>query len=185
MTLDSLRVNEPWLLVLMGITGDAAEVMYAPGLARAWQQKLVHPQTAIVGVAPDLWKGKKWTEADVKAHIRKGTGIKSDQEWTALGLEESIFFKPGDVTDSSSYLALKESLQKLDEERQTEGRRMFVMSLPPQLIKVVVLNLAENGMLDDPDKNIVFIDKPFGASYQGAVELRSLLESEIVSAAVA
>ncbi len=182
MDLDSIRINERWLLVLMGITGDAAETMYAPGLAKAWQQKLIHPETAIVGVAPQEWKGKKWTEADVKAHIRKGTGIKSDEEWMALGLEESIFFKPGDVTDSSSYPALKEFLQKLDDERQIEGRRIFILSLPPQILKVVFLNLVENGMLDDPDKNIVFIDKPFGASYQGALELKELLESELIPA---
>ena len=181
MDLDSIRINEPWLLVLMGVTGDAAETMYAPGLAKAWQQKLVHPQTAIVGVAPQEWKGKKWTEADVKAHIRKGTGVKSDEEWAALGLEESIFFKPGDVTDSNSYPDLKKFLQKLDEERQTEGRRLFILSLPPQLLKTVISNLA-NGMLDDPDKNIVFIDKPFGASYQGALELKELLESELIPA---
>lgn len=182
MTTDSIRVTEPWLLVLIGITGDAAQTMYAPGLAKAWQQKLVHSQTAIVGVAPDSWKGKKWTEADVKSHVRKGTGIKSDREWMAL--EQSIFFKPGDVTDSSSYQDLKEFLQKLDGQRQTEGRRLFILSLPPQLLKKVILNLAENGMLDDPDKNIVFIDKPFGASYQGAVELKKLLESELIPAVV-
>jgi glucose-6-phosphate 1-dehydrogenase len=182
MDFDSIRVNEPWLLVLMGITGDAAETMYAPGLAKAWQQKLVHPQTAIVGVAPEEWKGKKWTEADVKAHIRKGSGIKSEEEWTALGLENSIFFKPGDVTDSSSYPALKEFLQKLDEERQTEGRRLFILSLPPQLLKTVILNLAENGMLDDPDKNIVFVDKPWGPHLQGALDLRELVESELIPA---
>ena len=181
MDLDSIRINEPWQLVIYGITGDAAETMYAPGLGKAWQQKLVHPQTAIVGVAPQEWKGKKWTEADVKAHIRKGTGIKSDEEWTSLNLEQSIFFKPGDVTDSSSYPDLKKFLQKLDEERQTEGRRLFILSLPPQLLKTVISNLA-NGMLDDPDKNIVFIDKPFGASYQGALELKELLESELIPA---
>lgn len=185
MTVDSIRVKEPWLLVLMGITGDAAETMYAPGLAKAWQQKLVHPQTAIVGVAPDEWKGKKWTETDVKAHIRKGTGIKSDEEWVTLGLEESIFFRPGNVTDSNSYPDLKEFLQKLDGERQTEGRRLFILSLPPQLLKTVILNLAENGMLDDFEKNVVFLDKPFGANYQGSVELKTLLESELVFAAVA
>jgi len=182
MDLDSLRINVPWLLVLMGCSGDAAQQMYGSGLALAWQQKLVHPQTAIVGVAPQEWKGKKWTEADVKAHIRKGTGIKSDEEWAALGLEESIFFRPGDVTDSSSYPDLKAFLQKLDEERQIEGRRLLILSLPPKLLKIVVLNLAENGMLDDPDKNIVFIDKPFGASYQGALELKELLESELIPA---
>jgi len=182
MDLDSLRINVPWLLVLMGATGDAAETMYAPGLAKAWQQKLVHSQTAIVGVAPQEWKGKKWTEADVKAHIRKGTGVKSDEEWAALGLEESIFFKPLDVTDSNSYPDLKEFLQKLDEERKIEGRLLLILSLPPNLLKIVVLNLAENGMLDDPDKNIVFIDKPFGASYQGALELKELLESELIPA---
>jgi glucose-6-phosphate 1-dehydrogenase len=182
MDLDCIRINEPWALVIYGISGDAAQVMYAPGLAKAWQQTLIHPQTAIVGVAPEEWKGKKWTEADVKAHIRKGTGIKSDEEWAALGLEESIFFKPLDVTDSNSYPDLKEFLQKLDEERQTEGRRLFILSLPPQLLKTVILNLAENGMLDDPDKNVVFIDKPFGASYQGALELKELLESELIPA---
>jgi|GEM_PF-4382673 len=178
----SLEVNQPWLLVLMGITGDAAETMYAPGLAKAWQQKLIHPQTAIVGVAPDKWKGKKWTEADVKAHIRKGTGIKSNEEWATLGLEESIFFKPLDVTDSSSYPALNEYLQILDEERQTEGQRLFILSLPPQLLKTVISNLAKNGMLDDSDKKIIFIDKPFGESYQGALELKELLESELILA---
>jgi glucose-6-phosphate 1-dehydrogenase len=174
----SLAVSEPWVIAFFGGSGDAAMRMYGPGLYRAYQQELISPKTAIVGIAPKIWAGREWDSDEFRAHIRKGVeefggGTGSPEKWTQF--EKSLLFYPGDINDFNSYRHLKEFLAGIDEERGTAGRRLFVLSLPPKLIKTAVVELAANAMLDDAEKVRIWIDKPAGANYQDACELREIL----------
>lgn len=181
--MNSITVRDPWNIVLLGITGDAAQRMYAGGLFKAYSQALIDPDTFIIGVAPEFWK-KKWDEKEVKSHIRYGVenfggGIKAEQEYQTF--QSRLKWFPGNVCDSSFYKDFKPYLADLATQNGSENQTLWILSLPPQLLIKVIENLLANDLVNEGTR--IFIDKPFGANYADSEALKKAIKRPILVAA--
>ena len=76
---------------------------------------------------------------------------------------------------------LTQRLDELDEQRGTQGNRLFYMSTPPSFFGPIVKNLGESGLAKPkfPGKSWtrVVIEKPFGHDLDSARELNRLVMS--------
>ena len=82
------------------------------------------------------------------------------------------------------YAQLAKELAALDKTWNTPARRIFYLAVPPQLIETIVARLGEVGLVSDPRRTRVVIEKPFGHDLDSAVRLnrlllKSLAESQI------
>ena len=55
----------------------------------------------------------------------------------------------------------------------------YFLSVPPERYGNAVVNLKETGLLDDPDRSRVVIEKPFGYDFKSAGRLQSVVERHL------
>ncbi|MFM8005372.1 MAG: glucose-6-phosphate dehydrogenase, partial [Dolichospermum sp.] len=71
---------------------------------------------------------------------------------------------------------LKTLLAELDEKRGTRGNRMFYLSVAPNFFPEAIKQLGLAGMLEDPDKQRLVIEKPFGRDLASAQNLNQVVQ---------
>ena len=55
----------------------------------------------------------------------------------------------------------------------------YFLSVPPERYENAIVNLKEAGLLDDPERSRVVIEKPFGYDYKSAHHLQSVVERHL------
>lgn len=167
------------LILLFGATGDLAKRKLYPSLFSLFEKGLLSERFAIVGVARRLngdEEYRNWVRDSVVTF-----GERSDR------LEEFVshfYYQSHDVSDSASYIQLKELVDKLDKEYQLDGNRVFYLAMSPEFFGTVAEHLKKDGLTDTKGFKRLVIEKPFGHDLQSAVELnkrirKAFLEEEI------
>jgi glucose-6-phosphate 1-dehydrogenase len=110
----------------------------------------------------------------VKAHAR--TPFRQEV-WERLN--EGIRFVQGAFDDDDAFVTLKQTLDKLDEERGTGGNHAFYLSIPPKAFPTVCEQLSKSGLArPEGDRwSRVVIEKPFGHDLQSAKSLNQVVNS--------
>src|SRR4051794_36767688 len=113
------------LIMIFGATGDLAIRKLFPSLYRLFQKGKLD-KFAVVGVAR-----RPLSTEDFQRSVK-------DSVLTALGQKEKIdefishfYYQSHDVADSSSYLALKDLAEKIDEQYELDGNRIFYLAMAP------------------------------------------------------
>ena len=93
-----------------------------------------------------------------------------------------LHYQPVDYEDVASFVALAGYLKQLDNDKKTEGNRVFYLAVPPMPCETVAGHLEKAGLAGDKrDGNgwsRIVVEKPFGRDLETAVTLnRSLRES--------
>ena len=168
------RTPEPQIIVIFGASGDLTQRKLVPALYKLRQNRRIPPETTIVGVAR-----RDWSDDFFREHMREGIEEFSD----GIGIEElwqdfsqGLFYCPGDIDNPESYQKLKELLSELDGKRGTRGNRMFYLSVSPKFFPEAIQQLGGAGMLDDPIKTRLVIEKPFGRDLGSARNLNRVVQ---------
>ncbi len=172
--LQQQRTPDPQIIVIFGASGDLTQRKLVPALYKLRRDRRISPETTIVGVAR-----RDWSDDFFREHMREGIEQFSD----GIGVEElwqdfaqGLFYCPGDIDNQESYQKLKELLSELDEKRGTRGNRMFYLSVSPKFFPEAIQQLGATGMIEDPAKTRLVIEKPFGRDLGSAQSLNRVVQ---------
>ncbi|MFP3712087.1 glucose-6-phosphate dehydrogenase [Puerhibacterium sp. TATVAM-FAB25] len=169
------RIAGPSGLVIFGVTGDLSRKKLMPAVYDLANRGLLPPGFALTGFARRDWADQDFAEIvhdAVKQHARTPF-----RESTWRQLAEGIRFVQGSFDDDDAFDRLRQTVEKLDEERGTNGNHAFYLSVPPSAFPVVCRQLQEHG-LSTPQEGAwrrVVIEKPFGHDLESARELDAVV----------
>ncbi|CAD5966686.1 glucose-6-phosphate dehydrogenase [Planktothrix agardhii] len=154
------RIPEPQILVIFGASGDLTQRKLVPALYQMKLERKLPPEITIVGVAR-----REWSHDFFREHLREGVeafggGLYSQALWDDFA--QGIFYCSGNMDEPESYQKLKAFLGEIDELRHTRGNRVFYLSVAPRFFAEAIQQLGGAGMLPDPKKQRLVIEKPFG-----------------------
>ncbi|HEY9622606.1 MAG TPA: glucose-6-phosphate dehydrogenase [Crinalium sp.] len=167
------RIPEPQILVIFGASGDLTQRKLVPALYQMKQERKLPPELTIVGVAR-----RDWDHDFFRNHMREGVeefggGLGSEDVWNDFA--KGLFYCSGDIDNPDSYQKLKAFLRELDDQRGTRGNRVFYLSVAPRFFGEAAQQLGGAGMLDDPKKTRLVIEKPFGRDLASAQVLNQVV----------
>ena len=137
-------------IVIFGATGDLCKKKLIPALYKLWEKDLLPPNFVITGSArreptPQQWKESLGDYPEEFLHHL-------DYICTDLDMPETLAHLPNYLHDNTYFL-----------------------SVPPERYENAIINLKEAGLLNDPERSRVVIEKPFGRDYKSADHLQSVV----------
>ncbi|WP_036478158.1 glucose-6-phosphate dehydrogenase [Myxosarcina sp. GI1] len=168
------RTTEPSIIVIFGASGDLTQRKLIPAIYKLKQENRLAPEMTIVGVAR-----RDWSHDYFREHLRQGIeefgdGIRNEDFWK--GFAEGVFYCSGNMDEPESYEKLKQFLAELDGKRGTRGNRIFYLAVSPKFFKPALKQLGAAGMLADPMKQRIVIEKPFGKDLSSAQSLNRAVQ---------
>ncbi len=137
-------------LVIFGATGDLCRRKLIPALNNLYKKNLLPESYKIIGAARREHTRQSWLES-LDAYYEAGLSLKMDYHQCDLANVDSLRSIP--VTDDMT----------------------FFLSVPPDRYVDAIVNLKAAGLLNDPERTRVVIEKPFGADIQSANHLQSVV----------
>jgi glucose-6-phosphate 1-dehydrogenase len=158
-------------MVIFGASGDLTRRKLIPALYDLATQRRLPMEFAVVGVSRTGMTHEDFREKLHDALEEHRSGQVSEDVWESFS--KSIFYLPGDSKKPETYEELKDFLGRLDDERGTEGNRIYYLSSSPSLFPTIVEHLGEAGMNREEDGAYarLVVEKPFGRDLRSAREL--------------
>ncbi|NJR49140.1 MAG: glucose-6-phosphate dehydrogenase [Leptolyngbyaceae cyanobacterium CSU_1_3] len=171
--LQQQRIPPPNVIVFFGASGDLTKRKLVPALYKLKRERQLPPEVTIVGVAR-----REWSDDYFREQMREGIeefsdGVGSDLVWQDFA--QGLFYCPGDIDNAEGYQKLKERLEEIDQIRGTRGNRVFYLAVAPKFFPEAIKQLGAAGMLDDPRKTRLVIEKPFGRDLSSAQALNRVV----------
>lgn len=160
--------NQKAVFIIFGGSGDLAYRKLYPALYQLYSKNYLNDHFAVIGTARRPWTDEYYQEIimDSIADIKK-----SDQE--AKEFASHFRYKSHNVKDSENYSALCTLANELDEEYETEGNRVFYLSVAPHFFGTITSYIREKNLLSDHGFNRLIIEKPFGINYENSNKLNN------------
>ncbi|MBC6471462.1 MAG: glucose-6-phosphate dehydrogenase [Hormoscilla sp. GM102CHS1] len=167
------RMPEPQILVIFGASGDLTQRKLVPALYQMMLEHKLPPELTIVGVARRDWSHEYFREQMRIGVEEFGGGLGREEVWSRFA--KGLFYCSGNIDKPESYQKLKAFLGELDEQRGTRGNRVFYLSVAPRFFGEATQQLGSAGMLRDPRKQRLVIEKPFGRDLGSAQVLNRIV----------
>ena len=152
------RVITPQCIVIFGASGDLTHRKLVPALFELFRQRRLPSEFAVLGCARRPWSDtdfrQKMAEAladDIRDH---------PSAWEQFS--QGLFYEPVDLQQADHLVRLASRLEAIDRLRATRGNRTFYLSVSPEFYGSGCRALAGAGLLADPERSRVVIEKPFG-----------------------
>ncbi|MBV5260107.1 glucose-6-phosphate dehydrogenase [Synechococcus moorigangaii CMS01] len=169
------RTPDPLIIVIFGASGDLTQRKLVPSLYALKKDNLLPPELTIVGVARRDWSDDYFREQMRQGIEEFSDGIGSEELWQNFAA--GLFYCSGNMDDPDSYQKLKILLEELDQQRGTRGNRVFYLAVSPKFFPPGIKNLGAAGMLNDPIKHRLVIEKPFGKDLSSAQVLNNVVRN--------
>jgi glucose-6-phosphate 1-dehydrogenase len=88
-----------------------------------------------------------------------------------------MFYEPVDLQKPEDVVKLGGRLEEIDRQRATRSNRTFYLSVSPKFYAGGCRALADAGLLKDPQRSRVVIEKPFGRDYGSAQSLNKVVQA--------
>jgi glucose-6-phosphate 1-dehydrogenase len=99
------------------------------------------------------------------------------QVWDSFA--EGLYFQKADFSDPSSYDDLAKLLEQVDEQRGTQGNRLFYLATPPTVFSEIVEQVGKSKLVtpkaSGPEWTRIVVEKPFGRDLESAKALNAEL----------
>ncbi|MBD1869775.1 glucose-6-phosphate dehydrogenase [Oculatella sp. FACHB-28] len=167
------RIPEPQILVIFGASGDLTQRKLVPAIYQMKLERKLPPELTIVGVAR-----REWSHDFFREHLREGVeqfggGLGAEAAWEDFA--KGLYYCASDIDNPAGYQKLKAFLSELDEKRGTRGNRVFYLSVAPRFFAEAAQQLGNAGMLSEPHKQRLVIEKPFGRDLGSAQVLNRVV----------
>ncbi|WP_035323463.1 glucose-6-phosphate dehydrogenase [Peribacillus kribbensis] len=156
--------------MIFGATGDLAHRKLFPSLYRLHKKGRLSERFAVLGVARRSLTQEEFRES-VKKSISSALGEHAELE----DFVSHFYYQSHDVTDSGSYIQLRELANQLDEQYSLEGNRLFYLAMAPEFFGTIGDHLKSDGLTDTTGYKRLVIEKPFGHDFESAQELNTRL----------
>jgi glucose-6-phosphate 1-dehydrogenase len=164
----------PITLVIFGASGDLTARKLVPSLYNLDRKRRLPDDLRIVGVSRTPFTDEAFRDKLAPAAKEFVKGEWSAESWDRFAAR--IHYVAGDAASASGLDALKADLDKA--EAGTPGRRLFYLSVSPELYGPIATRLDEEGMAKPPSADAwrrLIIEKPFGRDRATAEALNKTL----------
>jgi len=168
------RTPEPLILVIFGASGDLTIRKLVPAIYHLKQQRRLPPELTIVGVARRPWSHDYFREQMREGVEKFSVGVGAEPIWQNFA--EGLYYQSLDMSNLEDYRKLDEFLSQLDKERGTRGNRVFYLAVSPNYFTDAIEKLGQAGMIKDPNKTRLVIEKPFGRDLASCQDLNRVVQ---------
>ena len=141
-------------LVIFGATGDLCKKKLIPALYKLWEKEFLPDNFLVIGAARREPTVQQWKES---------LGDYPDE------FLHHLDYQCADLDNVESLQSLPNYLDDMT----------YFLSVPPERYENAIVNLKEAGLLEDPDRSRVVIEKPFGHDFKSAGRLQSVVERHL------
>ena len=166
------RSPEPCTMVIFGATGDLTHRKLIPALYSLALQGYLPPGFSVVGFAR-----RPKSDEEFRAEMREAVTTfarQSFDEATWESFARGLFYCGSTFGNAEGYTRLREQLNRLDQERNTGGNRVYYLATPPANYTEIVTHLGAAGLAQPEDGRgwqRLIVEKPFGHDLHSAEEL--------------
>jgi glucose-6-phosphate 1-dehydrogenase len=162
-------------MVIFGASGDLAHRKLIPAVYALAHEGLLPPFFSLIGVANGDFDRDGFRN-DMREAVGTFSRYKPINETVWNSLAAGMDYVKGDFDNPKTYEDLAARLKESDEQRGTQGNRLFYLSTAPSLFEVITRRLKQHGISDAPGWQRVVIEKPFGRDLASARELNQHLK---------
>jgi len=155
----------PYVVVLVGATGDLARRKLLPGLFHLSSSGFI-PQCQIIGVSLDDFDSEAFRQFAREALTEFSTRKVSEAAWTAFAATLQY------VPQAKGAAALRAAVIAAEQTFGGESRRLHYLSVPPNAALSAVRLLGEANLVE---RSRIIMEKPFGTNLSTAVTLNAKL----------
>jgi glucose-6-phosphate 1-dehydrogenase len=166
------RTPDPCALVIFGASGDLTQKKLFPALYSLAFRRLLPAKFAVVGVARTEESDEDFKARMKEAVQKHGRDEFRDDVWESLA--EGMRYIATDFADKGGEDELARVLAELDQERGTQGNRVYYLAIPPSVFPTVVDALGRRRSAQGWTRLI--IEKPFGHDLASAHELTRVIQ---------
>ena len=167
------RVITPQCLVIFGASGDLTHRKLIPALFQLFIQRRLPSEFAILGCAR-----RPWSDEEFRQRMKKALEKDAKNNPEALSqFLEFLFYESVDLQKPEDLFKLSERLEGIDRIKATHSNRTFYLSVSPNFYASGCRALAAAGLLSDPKRSRLVIEKPFGRDYSSALTLNQIVQS--------
>ena len=170
---------EPCAVVIFGATGDLTQRKLLPTLAHLFHDHPLPQGFSIVAFARRPMNDEQWRGMaldSINKYMPEDDKLDSKAQHD---FAQRMYYCQADFNDRQGYQKLADLLDKLDEEKGTQGNRLFYLATPPTLDSEIIhqlggAGLARPGHTSDEDEQAwarLIIEKPFGRDLASAQKL--------------
>lgn len=170
------EVVEAFVLVVLGASGDLTERKLMPALYRLFAKNALPKDFVVLGCGRT-----RRDDAAFRDRISRAIDMSQGPERPLGGrFEEHLHYLPmEDYRAPESFRLLRDRVAGFQRERNSEGRVLYYLALPPHVNEEVIEGLGAAGLAhgegNAPGWPKIVIEKPFGRDLTSAVALDSLL----------
>jgi glucose-6-phosphate 1-dehydrogenase len=169
--LEPTLVRDPCVLVVFGASGDLTRRKIFPALYALAVRELLPESFAVVGVARTEWSDDEYRRRMEDA-VREFARDEFRQDvWDELA--SATFYVGSPFEDEAGEDRVAHRLAEIDEERGTQGNRLYYLAVPPDVMEVLVQEIGERRSSAGWGRLIV--EKPFGRDLESARRLNELV----------
>ena len=180
------RTAPPCTVVIFGASGDLAKRKLLPSLyaLRHCGKGLMPSESAVLGFARSEFSRDQF-RASTREALDKYSRFKVDEDcWR--GFSDSLYYESG-LDRPDGFRKLRETLQKIERERNIPPNRIYYLSIPPEAFNDCLSRLAAEKLIAPPGAehfSYVVVEKPIGQDLESAMEInhtlhRHMAESQI------
>lgn len=162
-------------LIIFGASGDLTHRKLIPAVFDLYKQKSLPQNFAVLGVARSSFTDNSFRDK-MKDGIKQFATAKDITDDELDAFSQKLHYLSINTDEGAEYSKLKERLELLDKEENTEGNYIFYLSTPPALYPLVPKFLAEQGLNKEHNNfRRIIIEKPFGTDLKSAIDLNNSL----------
>jgi glucose-6-phosphate 1-dehydrogenase len=165
------RTPEPCVLVIFGASGDLTRRKLFPALYSLALRRLLPEGFGVVGVARSEESDDDFRQRMEEAVREFGRDEFRQDVWDELAA--GTRYVATDFADEGGEDRVIEALNGLDEERATQGNRVYYLAVPPSAIATLIEQIGKRRTTTGWTRLIV--EKPFGRDRASARELNEQL----------
>jgi len=164
------RKTPPCAVVIFGANGDLTKRKLMPALYRLAYEGRLAPGFAVIGISRTAMSDDEFRNRmhDSVAKFLEDSPFDEDL-WRSFA--QGLTYLAGDVGDAASYQKVSAALEKIAQERKTDGNVLFYLSTQPSQYAEIAEGLGKAGLAKGTGWRRIIIEKPFGHDLVSAQEL--------------
>jgi glucose-6-phosphate 1-dehydrogenase len=166
------RTPDPCILIIFGASGDLTKRKLFPALYSLAFRHLLPEKFAVVGVARTEESDDDFRDRMKEAVQQFGRDEFREDVWESLA--DGMRYLSADFSDSKGLDHLVDVVNDLDDERGTNGNRVYYLAIPPSAFETVVDAMGKRRKAAGWRRLIV--EKPFGHDLASARHLNAAIE---------
>ncbi len=169
---------EPCAVVIFGATGDLTQRKLLPTLAHLFHDHPLPQGFSIVAFARRPMNDEQWRGMaleSVNTYMPEDDKLDSKAQHD---FAQHLYYCQSDFTDREGYAKLADLLETLDNEKGTQGNRIFYLATPPSTDSEIIHQLGGAGLARPTQVNgneeswtRLIVEKPFGRDLPSAQKL--------------